>query len=111
MDAVIRSDDDDLDGFTDPADRPGRLARLFWWLARPLIPLANRALLHKMEAEAARHARERAADGRKLHRAVEEGDAAKEEVKIFAAMYARVQAKLLADTAIFNAQAKRANDS
>lgn len=110
-DAVITSGDDDLDGFTNPDERPPRPVRWFWWLLRPLVPLANRALIHKAEEEAARHHRERADDKRKLHRAKEEADAAKEELKILAAMYARVQARVLADTAIFNAQAKRAAES
>lgn len=111
MQAVINTDDDDLNGFDDPEHRPGWFARFVAWLSRPLAPLANAALRHRADVEAARHAKQLEDERKKRRRAEVETDAAKQKAETLAKMHAEIVAMLEAQIAAHNAAAKRSKES
>lgn len=110
MQAVIHADDDDLNGFDDPEQRPGWFTRLLAWLLRPLVPLANRAARLRYEIELAQHARDLEAEKRRRRTAEFDCDAAKQEKETLAKMHARIVAMLQKEIAVHNGGAKAAGE-
>ena len=108
--AVINADDDDLNGFDDPQNRPGRWVRFFAWLSRPLVPLANAAVRHRADVESARHAKHLEQERRLRRKAENEADAAKQKAETLAKMHAEIVAMLESQIAAHNAAAKRSKE-
>lgn len=108
--AVINSDDDDLNGFENPEDQPGWVKRILAWLSRPLVPLANFAVRHRADVEAARYARQLEDERKRRRRAENECDAAKQKAETLAKMHAEIVAMLESQIAAHNAAAKRSKE-
>lgn len=110
MKAVINADDEDLNGFDDPEQRPGRFRRLLAWLVRPLVPLANRSARLRYEVESARYARQLEAERRQRRKAELECEIAEQKADTLEKMHAHIVAMLNVEIALHNATKKRASE-